>query len=106
MNKEKDSSEASATPLFVVSNHHAERAGRPPAIDGDRPGAYHGYFENRYGEQFVFIYQRDSGEGTLWGGDVGWEPHSVVDGKVESLVLSSEERSWLQACWDAATSGR
>ena len=92
--------------MFVVSNRHGAQAGRPPAIDGDEPGAYHGYFENRYGEQFVFVCRRDKGEGTLWGGDIGWEPHPVVDGKVESLVLSSEERAWLQACWDAATRER
>jgi hypothetical protein len=97
------SPDASAAPLFAVSNHHTAQAGRAPAIDGDRPGDYHGYFENRHGEQFVFVYRSDMGEGTLWGGDIGWEPHPVVDGKVESLILSREERSWLQACWDAAT---
>jgi len=100
------SPEASAAPLFVVSNHHAAQVGRPPAIDGDQADTYHGYFENRYGEQFVFVYRRDTAEGTLWGGDMGWEPHSVVEGTVESLNLSCEETSWLQACWDAATRER
>ena len=92
--------------MFVVSNHHTAQAGRPPAIDGDQAGTYHGYFENWYGEQFIFVYRRDTGEGTLLGGDIGWEPHSVVDGKVESLILSPEEISWLQACWHAAASER
>ena len=90
--------------MFAVSNHHTAQAGNPPAIDGDQAGSYHGYFENRHGEQLVLVYRRDTGEGTLWGGDMGWEPHPVVDGKVESLILSREEKSWLQACWDAATS--
>lgn len=36
--------------LFSVSNHHTEQCGKPPAIDADDPNAYHGYFENRYGE--------------------------------------------------------
>jgi hypothetical protein len=90
-------------PLFTVSNHHTAQAGRPPAINGDESGAYHGYFENRYGEQFIFVYRKDTSEGTLWGGDVGWKPHRVVDAKVESLILSREEKAWLQACWEAAT---
>jgi hypothetical protein len=42
--------------LFSVSNHHTEQWGKPPAIDGDDPNVYHGCFENRYGEQFLFIY--------------------------------------------------
>jgi len=89
--------------LFSVSNHHTEQCGKPPAIDGDDLDAYHGYFENRHGEQWVFIYQRDTGEGTLYGGDVGWEARPVVGGKVDGLILASEEKTWLQACWQAAT---
>ena len=89
--------------LFSVSNHHTEKCGKPPAIDSDDPNTYHGYFENRYGEQFVFAYHRDTGEGTLYGGDLGWEPQQVVDGKADGLILSSEEKTWLQACWQAAT---
>jgi hypothetical protein len=105
MVKEKRSSRTSV-PLFVVSNHHSTDAGQAPAIDGDEHGSYHSYFENRHGEQFVFSYQRDTGEGTLWCGDAGWEPHAVVDGRVELLVLSDEERTWLRVCWEAATFGR
>ena len=29
--------------------------GQPPAVDGDEPGKYYGYFANQYGEQAVFI---------------------------------------------------
>lgn len=37
-------------------------------------------------------------------GDYGWEkPVDVVDGDAPELILSAEERMWLQACWNAAT---
>ena len=37
-------------PLFTVSNHHAPHCGASPAVIGDEPGVYHGYFENSHGE--------------------------------------------------------
>jgi hypothetical protein len=95
-------------PIFRVSNHHAPACGQPPAVDGDDLSCYHGYFENAHGEQFVFVYDRTTRQGTLWCGDAGWE-HSfpVVDGQVQpasfTLVLSEVEQTWLRACWAAAT---
>ncbi len=53
-------------PLFTVSNHHAPHCGAPPAVTGDEPGVYHGYFENSHGEQFVFLYRRNTGERCYW----------------------------------------
>jgi hypothetical protein len=90
--------------LFSVSNHHVSDAGHPPTVEGDAPNTYHGYFENRYGEQSLFVYERESGRCSLWCGDAGWgEPHPVIDGRVPGLVLAPEELAWLRACWTAVT---
>lgn len=90
--------------LFSVGNKHATGSGRPPHIDGDTPDHYHGYFENEYGEQAVFVYDRQAGSGSLWMGDNGWEkPVPVVSGVAQGLVLDEAETGWLQACWQAAT---
>jgi len=35
-------------------------------------GLYHGSFENRSGEQFVFTFDRATGTGTVSGSDLGW----------------------------------
>ena len=34
-------------PLLTVSNHHTESSGEPPAVDGDAPETYVGYFCER-----------------------------------------------------------
>lgn len=90
-------------PLFSVSNHHAPACGEPPAVDGDAPQSYHGYFENAYGEQAIFIYDCRSREATLRLGDAGWSAtYRVVEGRVPELILAEEEILWLRACWQAA----
>jgi hypothetical protein len=45
--------------VFAAHNNHDERCGPPPRLrNSDNPGLYHGDFENRYGEQFVFTSDR------------------------------------------------
>jgi hypothetical protein len=90
-------------PLFIVSNHHGPDAGVPPTFTGDDPHVYHSYFENFYGEQSLFVYERDTQQAVLWCGDAGWQPYPVKDGCVEGLLLSAAEQLWLQACWQAVT---
>ena len=93
--------------LLHVRNHHSAECGTPPHIDDVRAGQYLGYFENEYGEQAVFVYDRDSSQAILYLGDAGWQtPHAVVDGGVPDLVLSETERLWVRACWQAATANR
>lgn len=93
-------------PVFSADNKHTIESGQPPGIGGDTQGRYHGYFENEYGEQAVFVYDYQAETGTLWMGDVGWQnAQTVVDGEVLGLVLGENEKLWLQACWDAATAG-
>ena len=97
----------SDAPLFQVRNHHTAACGAPPRIDDLRPSQYLGYFENQYGEQAVFVYDRDSSQAVLYLGDAGWETqHAVIDGAVPELVLSETEQLWVRACWRAAASNR
>jgi hypothetical protein len=72
--------------VFAVHNNHDPRCGRPPRLRNTaNPGLYHGYFENRYGEQFVFTFDRATLTGTVSGGDLGWD-----DPKPFSLGLLEE----------------
>jgi hypothetical protein len=66
--------------VFAAQNNHDPRCGSPPRLRNTAdPGLYYGYFENRYGEQFVFTFDRATGAGTVWGGDLGWdEPQSFT----------------------------
>ncbi|MBI4316907.1 MAG: hypothetical protein HY675_00335 [Chloroflexi bacterium] len=90
--------------VFAAHNHHGADCGTPPAIDENVPSQYIGYFENSYGEQAIFVYERDSGRATLRMGDYGWDhPIQVVDGGAIGVVLTPAELLWLQACWLAAT---
>ena len=90
--------------LFQVRNHHSASCGTPPHIDDRSPSRYLGYFENQYGEQAVFVYDRNSDSASVYLGDAGWQtPHAVIDGAVPDLVLFETERLWVRACWQAAT---
>ena len=92
------------SPIFRVGNKHTDSTGEPPRVDGNVRGRYYGYFENEHGEQAIFVYDRETRAGVIWMGDAGWEQsYPVVDGLVPALILSEEEETWLQACWNAAT---
>lgn len=94
-------------PLLRIRNHHAASCGDPPIVDGDDPNLYIGYFENIHGEQWIFTYNRKTGEAERRGGDAGWNTRNkVTGGEVPGLVLNDEESKWLAACWQAATAGR
>ena len=90
-------------PLLTIGNHHTAYCGDPPIVNEDDRDTYIGYFENRYGEQWVFTCQRTSGETLLRGGDTGWNKSwPVIDGKVDGVNLNCEESLWLAACQAAA----
>jgi hypothetical protein len=91
-------------PLFQVGNHHSAASGTPPHLADLSTSQYLGYFENTYGEQAIFVYDRNSRTAVLYLGDAGWQiRHVVVDGAVPELLLSETELEWLRACWRAAT---
>ncbi len=84
--------------LLRVGNRHAAA----PTIE-ERPGRYLGYFENKFGEQLVFVHEAGELAATLFHSDVAWEPRRVTDASglpgVGDLVLNEEERAFLMACW-------
>ncbi len=91
-------------PLLKLRNQHTAACGDPPIVDGVTGNQYIGYFENNYGEQWIFTLDRDTGKAVLRGGDVGWNnEYEVIAGRVADLVLNNEELLWLQACWFAAS---
>jgi len=93
-----------AVPILTVYNHHTVACGTPPAYSNESADLYIGYFANRYGEQWIFTFDRATGMASLRGGDVDWTTaHVVRDGRVDGLILSPEEAAWLQACWSAAS---
>jgi len=60
--------------VFTARNIHSEDCGRPPSLrNRDNSGVYHGYYENGFGEQFVFTFDRATGTGSVWGGELGWD---------------------------------
>lgn len=90
-------------PILTVYNRHVAGSGTPPALSNEARDLYLGYFENSQGEQWIFTFNRTTGEASLRGGDVGWEDtYPVREGQIEGLILSEEETAWLQACWKAA----
>jgi hypothetical protein len=74
--------------VFAAHNNHDERCGPPPRLRNTaNPGLYYGYFENRYGEQFVFTFDWATRTGTVSGGDLGWgDPKSFTLGQLEEVL--------------------
>jgi hypothetical protein len=59
--------------VFAAYNMHSENCGPPPGRRNPaNPSLYYGYYENRYGEQFVFTYDPAGQAGTIEGGDLEW----------------------------------
>lgn len=92
-----------STPFFQVWNMHTDFCGEPPTITKESGEKYHGYFENRFGEQWVFVYDRATNIGELRGGDIGWDTVVLVKDGQADIMLGKAEAAWLQACWKAAT---
>jgi hypothetical protein len=87
-------------PILTIYNHHTEQWGNPPALEEASGELYVGYFENSFGDQWVFTFKSETGRAFLRGGDAGWENvHEVRDRRVPELVLGKGEILWLQACW-------
>jgi hypothetical protein len=78
--------------VFVAHNNHDQRCGAPPRLRNiDNPGLYYGYFENRYGEQFVLTFDRVTKTGAVSGGDLGWgEPKSFTLALLDEALRSTE----------------
>lgn len=92
-------------PLLVIENYHINPA--PSWEFKAGTNAYLGYYENKYGEQWVFVYDFDTEQGAVQGGDAEWKNvYPVQNGRAKNLVLSREEEIWLLSCWVSATANR
>ncbi|HEV3261120.1 MAG TPA: hypothetical protein VG013_29985 [Gemmataceae bacterium] len=92
-----------STAFLQISNTHGADCGDPPTITNESASKYYGYFQNRFGEQWVFVYDQEKKIGELRGGDIGWDTVFIVkEGRVD-VVLGKAETAWLHACWQAAT---
>ena len=80
--------------ILIVTNQHIE--GGPPCTRTS-PGRYVSYFENALEEQWLFQYERGADDFLLTGGDIGWE--IMGKNEINRLVLSTDERTWLTACF-------
>jgi hypothetical protein len=88
--------------LLEIDNAHVAECGAPPLLDAT--DKYLGYFENCYGEQWVFIGDRNTGEAVIRGGDAGWETEFMVSRNrpcPAGLVLNDPEKHWIITCFMA-----
>ena len=87
--------------LLEIDNVHTADCGLAPSLDAT--DKYVGYFENPYGEQWVFIGDCGTGTAKLFGGDVGWETARDVslERPCPDLILNEPERLWLLTCFMA-----
>ena len=60
--------------MRLTSRHSA-----PVPVIEERAGRYLGYFENKFGEQFVFVHEDGEPDAVVFHGDVDWDPHRVTD---------------------------
>lgn len=82
-----------------VYNVHDESCGIPPPFESGN--GYLSYFENEYGEQWVFAMDRKSDVFFLCGGDIDWKSRQVGEDGLKDLVLNLPERLWVLACLQA-----
>jgi len=77
--------------VFAAHNNHTPQCGLPPRVRNiDNPGLYYGYFENRFGEQFVFVFDRATKTGTVSGGDLDWgKPKEFTLGLLEEALRAT-----------------
>jgi len=90
--------------FFAMKNNHVKGCGEPINFTNDDPKKYYGYFENEYGEQWVFVYDQRTGDAELRGGDAGWgNTYKIKEGRNLDLILNESKKVWLHACWSAAS---
>jgi hypothetical protein len=87
--------------LLEIDNVHVTDCGPPPSLDAS--GKYIGYFENRHGEQWVFVGDRKSGKAVLRGGDAGWDTeHKIsLESPCPNTILNEPEKLWIITCFTA-----
>jgi hypothetical protein len=79
-------------PMLTIHNRHAAACGIPPAVSTEAADLYMGYFENRYGEQWIFTFDRATREARLRGGDA-----TLPDPTPETAMLAHRSRPSVQS---------
>jgi hypothetical protein len=84
--------------LLRLRNNHVAGCGPVPKIDARKKTV--AYFENCYGEQFVFIGDRKKKTALLLCGDAGWGKRYRISAKHPrpNLVVHEGEAMWIVAC--------
>jgi len=78
--------------MLTIRNKHKEAM---PEVEG-KDILYLSYFENEYGDQFIYFVDKDKKENILIG-EQGWKQY-----KASERVLSHSESVWIDACRDAS----
>ncbi len=85
-------------PLLKISNHHA-LAFAPLIIEDTKPDQYIGYFENIFGEQWIFTRNLQRVWQNCAAGNFGCNREiDVTDGACGELTLNATEAEWLECC--------
>ena len=90
--------------LLEIDNVHSGECGPPPSLDAKNK--YVGYFENCFGEQGVFVGDRETGGAVVRGGDTEWATEykvSVAKPCPRGLLLQESEQRWIVACLEGMT---
>lgn len=84
--------------LLTVKNYHAVSCG--PVPDVDTSGKYVSYYENRFGEQFIFVGDPKAESAVVYGGDLGWDEARLITAykPYPSFFMSEGERFWILSC--------
>ena len=91
-------------PLLSVDNSTMPGL-KLPEVDASDARYRVGYFQNQYGEQWIFVGDCQEHKATFWSGDVGWaEDDAIVievtaDTKsLKRVILNEPEMLWITAC--------
>ena len=73
--------------VFTIWNNHVGECNSPPDLSNANNKNYYGYYENQYGEQFVFVLNRKTGQASVYCGDADWgKAWPVVSEDVDVIV--------------------
>jgi len=81
--------------LFRATNRHVESCGKAPCSDEPpaNSNVFRSYFENAFGEQWIFHHDGQSDRITIRGGDCGWQNEMTVTSFTEALKSVKSEIS-------------
>lgn len=74
--------------MLIIPNHHIASCGVPPTFE-EMTYDYLGYFENKEGEQFVFLFRNDTLTGSLYCGDAEWNEYIISGDQPVDLIMNS-----------------